>query len=47
MMTTSKQNEFKGRFSLLRDCGAMNNNNWLEGEVKYRTKKFLQLWQHK
>ena len=29
------------------DCGAMNNKNWLEGEVKHRMKKFLQLWQHK
>ena len=46
-MTTPEQNEFKGRFSLLMDCGAMNDKNWLEGEVKHRTKKFLQLWQHK
>jgi hypothetical protein len=46
-MTTAEQNEFKGKFSLLMDCRAMNNKNWLEGEVKHRTKKFLQLWQHK
>ena len=47
MMTTSEQNEFKGRFSLLMDCGAMNDKNWPSNEVKHRTKKFLKLWQHK
>jgi|HubBroStandDraft_2_1064218.scaffolds.fasta_scaffold69967_2 hypothetical protein len=47
MMTTSEQKEFKGRLSLLIDCGAMNDKNWLEEEVKNRTKKVLKLWQHK
>ena len=46
-MTTSEQNEFKERFSLLMDCGAMNDKNWPSDEVKHRTKKFLKLWQHK
>ena len=45
-MTTFEQNEFKGRFSLLMDCGAMNDKNWLSDEVKHRTKKVLKGWQH-
>ena len=46
-MTTSKQNEFERRFSLLIDYEAMNNKNWPSDEVKHRTKKVLKLWQHK
>ena len=46
-MMISEENEFEERFSFLMDCGAMNDKNWPSNEVKYRTKKFLKLWQHK
>ncbi len=44
-MTTSEQNEFKRRLSLLMDCGAMDDKNWPTSEVKHRTKQYLKLWE--
>ena len=43
-MTTSEQNEFKRRLSLLMDCGAMDDKNWPTSEVKNWTKQYLKLW---
>ena len=43
-MTTSEQNEFEKRVSLLIDCGAMKDKNWPTAEVKHRTKQYLKLW---
>ena len=42
---TSEQNEFDRRFSLLTDCGAMDDKNWKKKEVRHRTIKFLQQWE--
>ena len=44
-MTTSKSNEFDRRVSLLMDYGAMKDKNWLDKEVKKRTRLFLKLWE--
>ena len=43
-MTTSEQNKFEKRVSLLIDCGAMKDKNWPTAEVKHRTKQYLKLW---
>jgi hypothetical protein len=42
-MTTSKSDEFNRRVSLLMDCGAMKDKDWLDKGVKKRTKCFLKL----
>jgi hypothetical protein len=44
-MTTSESNEFDRRISLLIDCGAMKDKNWVDKEVKIRTRFFLKLWE--
>jgi hypothetical protein len=36
MITTSEQNEFEGRFSLLMDYGAMKDKNRPTKQVKHR-----------
>src|SRR5580692_9680138 len=43
-MTTSEQNEFEKRVSLLIDCGAMKDKNWPTAEVKHQTKQYLKMW---
>jgi hypothetical protein len=40
-MMTSEQNKFEGGFSLLMDCGAMNDKNWQSDKVKHGIKKVL------
>ena len=44
-MTISEQNEFDRRVSLLMDCEVMKDKNWLDKEVKKRTRLFLKLWE--
>ena len=47
-MTTSEmtsEQKFDRRFSLLTDCGAMDDKNWKKKEVRHRTIKFLQQWE--